>query len=79
MSDSTSTRPQSYRDVDIPDAWDDWPDDAKVNYLSTAMDRDQLLETVGELAGIPDGEIGEQSLWKSALAQLVVVLERDRQ
>lgn len=69
------TRPQVYRDVDLPDEWDSYPTDAKVNYLASVMDRDQLLRQVGEAAGIPDDEIGEQSIHKTGLAQLVVVLQ----
>lgn len=71
------SRPQTYRDVDLPTEWDSYPTDAKVNYLSTVMDRDQLLTLVGERAGIPDDEIGEQSIHKTGLAQLVVVLGGD--
>ena len=68
------TRPHQYRDVDIPDTWIEWSDDAKVNYLASTMDRAQLLDLVGEAAGIPDNEIGEQSLHKNGLAQLIVAL-----
>ena len=71
------TRPQQYREVELPDEWLDWPEDAKVNYLASAMDRDQLLSLVGEHADIPDSEIGAQSIHKSGLAQLIVVLEGD--
>lgn len=70
-------RPHHYRDTEIPDEWDTYPDSAKVNYLSTVMDRDQLLATVGELADIPDDEIGAQSIHKAGLAQLITVLEGD--
>jgi len=69
------SRPQTYRDVDLPDEWGSFPTDAKVNYLATVMDRDQLLATVGELADIPDDEIGAQSIHKSGLAQLITELE----
>lgn len=69
------SRPQTYREVGLPDEWEQWPDDAKVNYLASAMDRDQLLRRVSEVAGIPDGEIGKQSIHKSGLAQLITVLE----
>jgi len=68
-------KPQTYREVDLPDQWDDYPADAKVNYLATVMDRDQLLETVGDLGDVPDEEIGAQSIHKSGLAQLIVTLE----
>lgn len=71
------SRPQTYREVDLPDEWDKFGTDAKVNYLCTAMGRDQLLDVIGELADIPDDEIGEQSIHKSGLAQLVVALEGD--
>lgn len=69
------SRPHQYREVELPDEWTEWPDDAKVNYLASAMDRDQLLSLVGEYAGVPDSEIGKQSIHKSGLAQLIVVLE----
>lgn len=69
------SRPQTYRRVDLPDEWADYPADAKVNYLATVMDRDQLLETVGALGDIPEDEIGAQSIHKSGLAQLIVTLE----
>jgi hypothetical protein len=39
------------------------------------MDRDNLLKLVGELADIPDDEIGAQSIHKNGLAQLIVRLE----
>lgn len=70
------SRPQTYRDVDLPDNWETFPDNAKVNYLSSVMDRNQILEVVADLAEIPDDEIGEQSIHKSGLAQLVVALEK---
>ena len=69
------SRPHQYREVELPDEWTEWPDDAKVNYLASAMDRDQLLSLVGEYVGVPDSEIGKQSIHKSGLAQLIVVLE----
>lgn len=68
-------RPQTYRGVDLPDEWDSYPTDAKVNYLASVMDRDQLLNMVGESADIPDDEIGAQSIHKSGLVQLITVLE----
>lgn len=68
-------RPQSYRDVDLPDTWDEWSTDAQVNYLCTVMDRDQLMKVIAEMANIPDDEVGEQSIHKAGLAQLVVVLD----
>lgn len=71
------SRPQTYREVGLPDEWEQWPDDAKVNYLASTMDRDQLLSRVGDLAGIPDDEIGKQSIHKSGLAQLITTLEGD--
>jgi hypothetical protein len=72
----TVSRPQVYREVDLPDEWESYPTDAKVNYLATVMDRDNLLKLVGELADIPDDEVGAQSIHKSGLAQLIVRLEK---
>lgn len=69
------SRPQTYRDVDLPENWDDFPVDAKVNYLATVMDRNQLLHTIAELGDIPSDEVGAQSFLKSGLAQLIVKLE----
>jgi len=68
-------RAHTLRDVPLPDTWDEWPTDAKVNYLADTMGRDQLLALVGDLAGLPDDEIGAQSIHKSGLAQLAIVLE----
>ena len=50
------SRPQVYRDVDLPDKWAEWPESAKVNYLSSAMDRDNLLRLVGEAGNVPEDE-----------------------
>lgn len=69
------TQPHKYRDVTLPDEWTSYPAAAKVNFLATVMDRDQLLEMVGDLADIPDEEIGAQSIHKNGLAQLIVTLE----
>lgn len=69
------SRPQRYRDVELPEEWDKFGEDAKVNYLSTVMDRDQLLEEVAAAGNIPDSEVGEQSMHKAGLAQLLVTLE----
>jgi len=63
------------RDVPLPEEWDEWPDDAKINYLATTMDREQMLALAGDLADIPDEEIGAQSFLKSGLAQLIVTLQ----
>jgi hypothetical protein len=71
------SRPQTYRDVEIPDTWNEWPRDAKVNYLCTVMDRDQLLRSISDVADIPGEEIGEQSIHKTGLAQLIVELQGD--
>lgn len=68
------SRPQSYRDVVLPEEWGEWPEAAKINYLSSVMDRDNLLRLVGELGNVPDDEIGAQSIHKAGLAQLVVTL-----
>jgi hypothetical protein len=67
--------PYQYRKVAFPDERTKWPDDTKATPLVSAMDRDQLLSLVGEYAGVPDSEIGEQSIHKSSLAQLIVVFE----
>lgn len=73
------SRPQEYRNIEIPETWDEWPENAKINYLCSAADRDRLLEFVGELADIPESEIGEQSIHKSGLAQLIIKLEENNE
>lgn len=70
------SKPQTYRDVDLPDEWNKFGDDAKVNYLCNVVDRDQLLELVGDAGNVPNHEIGEQSFHKAGLAQLLVTLEK---
>jgi hypothetical protein len=72
-------RAHTYRRVDLPEEWESFPADAKVNYLASTMDRDQLLATVGDLGDVPDSEIGAQSIHKSGLAQLIVTLETLRE
>jgi hypothetical protein len=63
--------------VDLPEEWEAFSVDAKVNYLSTVMDRGELLRRVGKTAGIPEYEIGKQSIHKAGLAHLVVALTED--
>ena len=46
------SRPQTYRNVEIPDTFADWSIDARVNYLCNAMDREQIAATVREMHGL---------------------------
>lgn len=71
-------RPQTYRDVDLPATWDEWDVNAKVNYLCTVTDRNSLMQMIGEKAGVPDDEIGPQSIHKAGLAQVLVALTEGR-
>lgn len=61
--------------VPLPEERDEWPEAARVNYLESTLDRGQLLALVGDLADIPEDEIGQQSLLKNGLAQFIVAPE----
>lgn len=73
----TPSRPQTFREVDLPDEWETYSRDAKVNYLSNVMDRDQLLSEIADLADLADESVGEQSLKKSGLAELFISLQNN--
>lgn len=62
-------------DVPVPEQWGEWPPEARINYLASTMDREQLLALAGEAADIPSEQIGAQSFLKAGLAQLVVRLD----
>lgn len=62
-------------DVPLPDEWDEWPEEAKINYIASTMDREQMLSMAADLADIPDDQVGAQSFLKAGLAQLIVTLE----
>ena len=64
------SRPQTYRDVDVPDTFDKWDSDAQINYLCSCMDRAQIANYVRE---IHDLETREKPLFKKdELAQIAV-------
>lgn len=46
------SRPQTYREVDVPDRFGEWDTAAQINYLQTAMDREQLANYVREVHGL---------------------------
>lgn len=75
---SGESRPQVYREVEIPEEWSEWPEAARVNYLCSVMDRKQLLKHVAEAGNVPAEEVGEQSIHKAGLAQLIVTLTSDQ-
>lgn len=64
------SRPQTYREVDVPDNFGEWDHAAQINYLQTAMDRDQLANYVREMHGL---ETREKPLFKKdELAEIAV-------
>ena len=64
------SRPQTYRDVDVPDNFSEWDTAAQINYLQTAMDREQLANFVREQYGL---ETRDKPLFKKdELAEIAV-------
>lgn len=76
MQNNPSSRPQTFREVDLPDEWSAFGRDAKVNFLSNVMDRDQMMDEIADLADLSEDSVGEQSFRKSGLAELFIVLEQ---
>jgi hypothetical protein len=69
------SRPQTYRDVDVPDNFPEWDKPAQINYLQTAMDREQLANHVREVYGL---ETRDKPLFKKdELAQIAVEVNHE--
>lgn len=61
---------QQFRDVTIPDEYDDWPADAQINFLCNCLDREQIANYVREEYGL---EPRDKPLFrKDELAQIAI-------
>jgi len=61
---------QNFREVSVPDHFEDWDDAAQLNYLQSAMDREQLANYVREIHGL---ETRDKPLFrKDELAQIAI-------
>lgn len=70
------SRPQQYRDVDVPDNFEEWSVDARVNYLANSMDRQQIANYVREVAGLEERD--QPTFLKDELVEMAIRLqERD--
>lgn len=74
MNDKKSLTTQEGFESIRPDRWEEWPQEAKIEFVSNVITREAVLELIGDLADMPD-EIGEQSIHKGGLAKLVVILD----
>jgi len=64
-----------YRDVDVPENFDEWDVNAQVNYLSNAMDREQIANYVRELAGVDRRD--KPLFTKDELTEIALQLQKD--
>ena len=64
------TRPQQYRDVDVPEGFDEWPVNARVNFLCNALDAVQLADYLRERFGMEPR--GEPQFLKDELAEILI-------
>lgn len=62
-------------DVDLPDEWNAWPEDARRAYLAATLDRGELLALVACRASVDRDALGEDRVRKGGLARLAVALD----
>jgi hypothetical protein len=46
------TKCRDFADVELPETWDEWGREAKMNFLCGAMDSEQLSNLLRERAGL---------------------------
>lgn len=66
-------KPQTFRDVDVPDNFDEWDVDARVNYLANAMDRTQIADHLREVCGMDTR--GEPTFLKDELTEIIIKVQ----
>lgn len=66
-------KPQTYRDVDVPENFEDWDVNARVNYIANAMDRTQIADHLRETAGL--NPRGEPTFKKDELTEIIITLQ----
>jgi hypothetical protein len=68
-------KPQEYRDVDVPENFERWDVNARVNYLANAMDRTQIADYLREVAGLEPRE--EATFKKDELTEIIISLQNN--
>lgn len=68
-------KPQQYRNVNVPDNFEDWDVDARVNYLANAMDRTQIADYLREVAGLEKRE--EPTFLKAELTEIIIKVQNN--
>jgi len=66
-------KPQQYRDVEIPNGFDNWDVNARVNYLAGAMDRTQIADYLREITGQETRE--EPTFKKDELVEIIIKVQ----
>lgn len=66
-------KPQEFRDVDVPDNFDEWDVNARVNYIANAMDRTQIANYLREIAGLENRD--EPTFRKDELTEIIIRLQ----
>jgi hypothetical protein len=66
-------KPQTYRDVDVPDGFESWDINARVNYLAGAMDRTQIADHLREITGQDPRE--EPTFKKDELVEIIISVQ----
>jgi len=66
-------QPQEYRDVEVPDNFDEWDVNARVNYIANAMDRTQIADYLREVAGMEPRD--EPTFKKDELTEIIIRLQ----
>lgn len=63
----------AHRDIDLPENFDEWPDEARVQYLRSTMTRDDILRAIVETAECDDREV-TQALSKDQATEVYIAL-----
>jgi hypothetical protein len=66
-------KPQAYRDVEIPNGFDEWDINARVNYLAGAMDRTQIADYLREITGQEKRQ--EPTFLKDELVEIIIKVQ----
>lgn len=67
------THLQQYRDIDVPDNFQEWSIDARVNYLANSMDHQQIANYVREVTGLEERD--QPTFLKDELVEMAIQLQ----
>jgi hypothetical protein len=68
-------KPQEFRDVEIPDNFEEWDVNARVNYLANALDRTQIADHLRDVAGLEPRD--EPTFLKDELVEIIIQLQNN--